>query len=211
VFGLGAKKELTDEEAMVRFQKGDAEALDLLIHRHNRGVLRFIMKMIGVINIQAEDLLQEVFLKAIEKRGKYNPSQRFTTWLYIIARNHCIDYLRTEKYRQHNSLDASLSNNESEGAIVLDIIKSRERNQEERAMDKEIQRLLNSGIKDLREEFKEVFLLREIEGLPLKEIAEITDVPLSTVKSRLRYAYEGLRGVFVKAGYFEEKQKAKEV
>ncbi len=211
MFGPGAKKELTDEEAMERFQKGDAEAFDLLIHRHSRGVLRFIMKMIGVTNAQAEDLLQEVFLKALGKRQKYEPSQRLTTWLYIIARNHCIDYLRTEKYRQHNSLDASLSNDESDGAIVLDIIKSRERNQEERAMDKEIQGLLKSGIEDLREEFREVFLLREIEGLPLKEIAEITDVPLSTVKSRLRYAYEGLRGVFVNAGYFEEKQKAKEV
>jgi RNA polymerase sigma-70 factor (ECF subfamily) len=160
---------------------------------------------------QVEDLLQEVFLKVIENREKYDSSQKFTTWLYTLTRNRCIDYLRTENYRHHDSLDASLFRDESNGAVVLDIIKSRERNQEETIIDKEIQRLLDSGIKELREEFREAFLLREIEGLTLKEIADITDTNLSTVKSRLRYAYQNLREVFIRAGYFEERQRAKEV
>jgi len=217
VFGLGVKKDLADEEAMVRFQNGDAGAFDLLLHRHSTGVLRFIIKIIGSRGTlqraptQVEDLLQEVFLKVIENREKYDSSQKFTTWLYTLTRNRCIDYLRTEYHRHHDSLDASLLRDESDGAVVLDIIKSRERNQEETIIDKEIQRLLDSGIEELREEFREVFLLREIEGLTLKEIADITDTNLSTVKSRLRYAYQNLREVFIRAGYFEERQKAKEV
>jgi RNA polymerase sigma-70 factor (ECF subfamily) len=209
LLGLGATKELTDEEAMVRFQNGDVGAFDLLLYRHSTGVLRFIMKMIRITITQAEDILQEVFLKAIENRRKYDSSHKFTTWLYTIARNHCIDYLRNEKYRRYYSLDAPLSGDRSDGPVILEIVGSREKNQEERAIDKEIQRLFNSGIEGMREEFREVFLLREIEGLSLKEIAEITEVPLSTAKSRLRYAYEELREVFVKAGYFEEKQKHK--
>jgi len=217
VFGLVAKKELADEEAMVRFQNGDARAFDLLLHRHSTGVLRFIIKMIGSSGrlqrapTQAEDLLQEVFIKVIENKEKYDSSQKFTAWLYTLTRNCCIDHLRTENHRHHDSLDASLSRDEINGAVVLDIIKSGERNQEEAIIDKEIQRLLDSGIEELREEFREVFLLREIEGLSLKEIADITDTNLSTVKSRLRYAYQNLREVFIRAGYFEERQKAKEV
>ncbi|HZX14581.1 MAG TPA: sigma-70 family RNA polymerase sigma factor [Thermodesulfobacteriota bacterium] len=217
MFGLVAKKELTDEEAMARFQKGDPWAFDLLLERYNRGVLRFIMKMIGSRGTlqraptQAEDLLQEVFLKVIENKKKYDSSQKFTTWLYTLTRNRCIDYLRSENHRHHDSLDASLSRDEVNGAVVLDIIKSGERNQEEAIIDKEIQRLLDSGIEELREEFREVFLLREIEGLSLKEIADITDTNLSTVKSRLRYAYQNLREVFIRAGYFGERQRVKEV
>ncbi len=217
MFGLSAKKELVDEEAMVRFQNGDAGAFDILLHRHSTGVQRFIMKMIesrGTLQCaptQAEDLLQEVFLKVIEKRKNYNSSQKFTTWIYTLARNRCIDFLRTENHRRHDSLDASLSKDEGDGAVVLDIIRSRERNQEEIIIDREIQRLLDRGIEELREEFREVFLLREIEGLSLKEIADITDTNLSTVKSRLRYAYHNLREVFIRAGYFEERQRAKQV
>jgi RNA polymerase sigma-70 factor (ECF subfamily) len=63
----------------------------------------------------------------------------------------------------------------------------------------------------LREEYKEVFLLREIEELSLNEIAEIAGVPLSTVKSRLRYAYRDLREIFIKAGHFDKEQRVKEV
>lgn len=210
MFGLKAEKELADEEAMLRFQKGDANAFDLLLRRHSAGVLRFIMKMIRVNNPQAEDLLQEVFMKLIEHRKKYDSKQKFTTWLYALARNRCIDYLRTENYRRHASLDAHLPDDEGGGLVVLDIVRSRDKNQEERAMDKEIQLLLDRGIGGLREEFREVFLLREIEGLSFNEIAEITETPLNTVKSRLRYAYQGLREVFINAGYFEKEQTVKE-
>ena len=208
---LKSEEEPTDEEAMVRFQQGDAGAFDLILHRHSAGVLRFIMKMIRVQNAQAEDLLQDVFLKVIEGRKKYNSNRKFTTWLYTIARNHCIDYLRIEEHRRHASLDASLSDEENDCPVVLDIVRSGERNQEEKAIDKETHALLNLAIMGLRQEYKEVFLLREIEELSLNEIAEIAEVPLSTVKSRLRYAYRDIREFFIKAGYFESQQRIKEV
>ena len=211
MFGLGTKKELTDEEAMARFRNGDARGFDLLLQRHSAGLLRFIMRMIKATKPQAEDLLQEVFLKIIENRKKYDSNQRFTSWLYSLARNHCIDYIRVEKYRQHNSLDSSSFSNKSDGPVILDIIRSKDKNQEERAIDEETHTLLNQGIEDLKKELREVFLLREIEGLSLKEIGDITEVPLSTVKSRLRYAYRDLRHYFIKVGYFEEVQRAKEV
>lgn len=210
MLGLLAKKEISDEEAMRKFQNGNGGSFDILLKRHSGGVLRFVMKMVGSNKSHAEDLLQEIFLKVIERRSKYDPDQKFTTWLYSIARNHCIDYLRAENYRRHSSLDAPLSRVE-EGAVVLEIVRSEDRGQEDKLYDKEVRELIDKGIKGLKEEFKEVFLLKEVEGLSLKEIAEITESPLGTVKSRLRYAYQNLRQVFTESGYFEERQKVKGV
>ena len=196
---------------MRKFQKGDEGSFDTLLSRHGAGVLRFIMKMTGVQKTQAEDLLQEIFLKVIERRKRYDPAQKFSTWLYSIARNHCIDYLRTESYRRHSSLDAPLAGDEEGGAVVLEIVRSEERGQEEKVFDLEVKALIDIGVKGLKEEFREVFLLREVEGLSLEEIAMVTESPLGTVKSRLRYAYKGLRQVFTESGYFEDRQKARGV
>lgn len=210
MIGLTINKEIGDENAMRKFQKGDVESFDLLLKRHSGGVLRFIMKMTGGSKLHAEDLLQEIFLKVIERKDRYDPEQKFTTWLYSIARNHCIDYLRTESYRRHSSLDTPLNHEEERGAVVLEIVKSDTKAQDEEAYDKELRQLIDIGVKGLKEEFREVFLLREVEGLSFQEIAEITESPLGTVKSRLRYAFQYLRRVFSESGYFEQKQKAKE-
>lgn len=211
MFRIELRSGLSDEEAMRKFQKGDEGSFDTLLSRHGAGVLRFIIKMTGVQKTQAEDLLQEIFLKVIERRKRYDPEQKFSTWLYSIARNHCIDYLRTESYRRHSSLDAPLAGDEEGGAVVLEIVRSEERDQEEKAFDLEVKALIDNGVRGLKEEFREVFLLREVEGLSLEEIAKVTESPLGTVKSRLRYAYKGLRRVFTESGYFEDRQKARGV
>lgn len=211
MLGINSKSGLTDEEAMRKFQKGDEGGFDLLLGRHGAGVLRFIIKMTGAEKPQAEDLLQEIFMKVIERRKNYDPGQKFTTWLYSMARNHCIDFLRTESYRRHSSLDAPLSMEEEGGAVVIDLVRSGDRDQEERAFDLEVKELIDIGVRGLKEEFREVFLLREVEGLSFEEIAVVTESPLGTVKSRLRYAYKGLRRVFAESGYFEERHKAKGV
>ncbi len=210
MIGLTINKEIGDENAMRKFQNGDTKCFDLLLKRHSGGVLRFIMKMTGGSKLHAEDLLQEIFLKVIERKDRYDPEQKFTTWLYSIARNHCIDYLRTESYRRHRSLDSPINSAEERGAVVLEIVKSDTRAQDEEAYDKELRELIDIGVKGLKEEFREVFLLREVEGLSFQEIAEITESPLGTVKSRLRYAFQYLRRILSESGYFEQKQKAKE-
>ena len=129
MFGINSKSGLSDEEAMRKFQKDDEGSFDLLLARHGAGVLRFIIRMTGAEKPQAEDLLQEIFMKVIERRKRYDPDQKFSTWLYSIARNHCIDFLRTESYRRHSSLDAPMSMEEEGGAVVIDFIRSEEKDQ----------------------------------------------------------------------------------
>lgn len=209
MLGIFTKKEISDEEAMRGFQNGSSKSFDILLKRHSGGLLRFIMKMTAGNKTHSEDLLQEIFLKVIERRDRYDSSQKFTTWLYSIARNHCIDYLRSESYRRHSSLDAPLSEKEQAGAVVLEIVKSEDSGQEDKIYRRELRELIDLGLDSLKEEFKEVFVLKEIQGLSLSEIADITGSPLGTVKSRLRYAYQNLRQVFSDSGYFEERQKAK--
>jgi len=209
VFGIKKKSELSDEEEMKRFQNGDESGFNVLLMRHGPGVLRFIRKMTGADAARAEDLLQEVFVKVIERRGHYDPGQKFTTWLYSIARNHCIDFLRTESFRRHGSLDAPVSAGDEGGAVVIDMIRGGERAQDEKVYDREVRDVLDEGLSGLKEEFREVFLLREVEGLSLDEIAAVTGSPLGTVKSRLRYAYRDLRRAFTESGYFEERRKAR--
>lgn len=209
MIGLSVITEIGDEKAMRKFQNGDAESFDIVLKRHSGGVLRFVMKMTGGNKAQAEDLLQEIFLKLIERKDRYDPTQKFTTWLYSIARNHCIDHLRTESYRRHSSLDTPVNRDDEGGAVVLEIVKSDSRPQDDEAYDKELRQLIDIGVKGLKDEFREVFLLREVEGLSFQEIADITESPLGTVKSRLRYSFEYLRRVFTESGYFEQKKRAK--
>lgn len=209
MFGIKKKSELSDEEEMKRFQEGHESGFNVLLARHGPGVLRFIRKMTGVDSARTEDLLQEVFVKVIERRGHYDPGQKFTTWLYSIARNHCIDFLRTESFRRHGSLDAPVSAGDEGGAVVIDMIRGGERAQDEKVYDREVRDVLDEGLSGLKEEFREVFLLREVEGLSLDEIAVVTGSPLGTVKSRLRYSYRDLRRAFTESGYFEERRKAR--
>ena len=209
MFGIKKKSELSDQEEMKRFQDGDESGFGVLLARHGPGVLRFIRKMTGADAARAEDLLQEIFMKVIERRGHYDPGQKFTTWLYSIARNHCIDFLRTESFRRHGSLDAPVSAGDQGGAVVIDMIRGGERAQDESVYDREVRDVLDEGLGELKEEFREVFLLREVEGLSLDEIAAVTGSPLGTVKSRLRYAYRDLRRTFTESGYFEERRKAR--
>ena len=97
MFGFLTNRELTDEEAIGMFQSGDTKYFDLLLSRHGNGVYRFIYRMVGGNISNAEDLLQDVFLKVAEKRMTYTKDKKFTSWLYRIARNHTIDFIRKEQ------------------------------------------------------------------------------------------------------------------
>src|SRR5437870_8029155 len=90
---------------MLGFKSGDARAFETLVRRHRTPVFNFILRFTG--NRQrAEDLLQEAWLKVVRSAIEYEPKARFTTWVYTIARNLCVDSARKESYRQTESLEA---------------------------------------------------------------------------------------------------------
>lgn len=188
-----AREEREDEALMLAYGQGDAAAFELLLRRHQRPVFNFLVRQVGNTAL-AEDLLQEVFLRLIKGAAGYKQQAKFTTWLYTIARNLCVDHARRARHRQASSLDQPLKSSGQGRSRTLGDLAADPRPGVERQVDsRRIQDRLQSAIDALNEEQREVFLMRETLDLSFKEIAEIVRCPENTAKSRMRYALEQLR------------------
>lgn len=183
--------EEADEELMLRYQRGEVRAFEILLTRHRKAVFNFILRFVQSKDV-AEDLLQETFLRVIRSSANYKRQAKFTTWLYTIARNLCVDQSRRAKHRKAQSLDAPISTDEGSGTL-LDVVPGTDLPSDRATVSKEIQQRLKAALADLSEEQREVFLMREFLDMPFKEIADVVGVPENTVKSRMRYALQRLR------------------
>lgn len=182
----------TDEDLMERFRDGDAAAFEVLLSRHERPVFVFIYRFVRDRE-QANDLLQETFLRVVRGASGYSRKAKFTTWLYTIARNLCIDAQRKARYRRHLSLDAPPPG-DPDGQALIDKVAGDPRDDGHVRTDAvQVRARIEEAIAQLSDEQREVFVMRELMRLPFKEIAAIAGVSEGTVKSRMRYALENLR------------------
>ena len=186
-----SREEASDEVLMMRFQSGDRAAFAALVRRHKTAIYNFILRQIRT-PAAAEDLAQDVFVKIVQNAADFKHEARFTTWAYTVARNVCIDHLRKMSLRRHPSLDHSDS---GEGPTLGErTADSRPGASVDRsAIGAELAVRITKAVEELPAEQREVFLLREIGHVPFKDIAEMTNVPENTVKSRMRYALERLQ------------------
>ena len=180
-----------DEDLMVLYQRGEVRAFEVLLSRHRKPVYNFILRFVGDKET-AEDLLQEAFMRVIRGAEAYKRQAKFTTWLYTIARNLCVDQTRRRKHRKHASLDAPMDQGDESGTL-LDVIPSNEMASDRKSVNKQLHQKMQQAIEALSEEQREVFLMREFLDMPFKQIADVVGVPENTVKSRMRYALEKLR------------------
>ena len=178
----------SDEELLRRFNEGDASAFEELVRRYQRPVYNFILRSVRRRE-RADELMQDVFMKVVQRAGDFKGNSKFSTWLYTIARNLCIDHSRKMVFRRHKSLDApGRSSPGEEGPTLLDRTASDDPDVDRAAIAKDLQRRIAEAVEELPEDQREVFLLRQVEGLAFKEIAAVVGVPENTVKSRMRYA-----------------------
>jgi len=178
---------------MLAFRGGESRAFEALVRRHRAPVFNFILRYTGQ-RARAEDLLQETWLKVVRSAGEYEPRARFTTWVYTIARNLCVDSARKESYRQADSLDAPASgSDEGDGRALGEMLPDGGNSPERGAHNARLRPMLERALSSLPDEQREVFILREFSGIAFKEIAQVTNTAENTVKSRMRYALEGLR------------------
>lgn len=182
---------LEDAELLSLYHDGDIQAFEVLLERYRRPVFNFILRSVRDRE-KAEDLLQDVFLRVVQRSSNFKGQSKFSTWLYTIARNLCIDTSRKMVFRRHKSLDAP-SRSDGEGAPLVDRIASSEPGVHREAVGQQLQQQLAFAVEELPDEQREVFLMRQVQHLPFKEIASIVGVPENTVKSRMRYALERLR------------------
>ena len=196
-----------DEVLVVRFQGGDRSAFALLVRRHQSGLYNFALRNLRE-RTAAEDVVQEAFVRVAQSAADFKADARFSTWVYTIVRNLCIDQLRKNALRRHPSLDEQArKSDEGDGPTLGEQTADRAgRADIERSVDggRMKERIL-AAIDALPDDQREVYLMREMSNLRFKEIAEITGVPENTVKSRMRYALERLQEALAE---FEEHARA---
>ena len=184
-------RDAADEVLMVQYQNGDARAFEVLLGRHQKPVFNFILRFVRRRDI-AEDLLQETFLRVIKGAANYKQQAKFTTWLYTIARNLCVDQSRRAKHRKHPSLDQPMSKSDDAGTL-MDVLPGKSTGSDRQTINKQMLSTIEEAVASLSDEQREVFIMREFLDMPFKEIAAVVGVPENTVKSRMRYALEKLR------------------
>ncbi len=185
-FTSAMKEELTNEQLMLKYAKGDGKAFEELYARHKGGLYRFCLRQLKNES-RAEECFQEVWMKLINSRVNYQPKALFTTYLYRIAQNHVIDLVRKDKKLQNDvELEEefhSLSGSESQQDLSASLI------------SEHTQENLRRKIESLPLEQKTALILKLDGGLSLEEIANVLDCGRETVKSRLRYATNKLKSL----------------
>jgi RNA polymerase sigma-70 factor, ECF subfamily len=187
------RSDATDEMLMVRYQRGDRDAFAELVRRYQTPIYNFVIRQVGQKSI-AEDTTQEVFLRVVQNAAEFKHEARFSTWLYTIARNLCIDQLRKLSHRRHPSLDQPPPGSPDQRPLGESVVDPDPRASVDRAAaSSEMQGSIVRAVEGLPEDQREVFLLREVASLSFKQIAEVTGVGENTVKSRMRYALDRLQ------------------
>ena len=175
-----ALTQMSDEDLMVQFQAGTVEALDILVSRYRDPLMNYVYRFLGDMK-EGEDLLQETFLRVYRNRHSYRRIARFSTWLYTIAGNLARSEYRKRKRRRLYSIQTTNRDAEEYEVEIPDETFSPDRHTESTLQNKYIQEALNQ----IPEEFREVVVLRDVQELAYEEIAQITGLPMGTVKSRI--------------------------
>ena len=199
-------KDPSDEELLRRFNDGDAEAFATLVRRYERPLYNFILRSVRRRE-RADELLQDVFLKVVQRSRDFKGNSKLSTWIYTIARNLCIDHSRKMVFRRHKSLDAPGRASSEDGPTLLDRTAAHGAEPDRAAVAEDLRQRIADAVEELPEEQKDVFLMRQVQGMRFKEIAEVIGIPENTVKSRMRYALERLQRAL--ADYAEYVQELK--
>jgi len=177
-----------DGELMVRYASGDLHAFATLYSRHRAPLYRYVARLVRDREA-ANDLFQDVWSRVIAHRARYEPRARFSTYLYRVAHNCCIDHLRRAAARPGRVADDS----ETAEDPTLALSAPDEESPEKRFECAELLACYRAALESLPLAQRDAFLLAEQSGLSLEEIASVTGVGLETAKSRLRYALVKLR------------------
>lgn len=183
----------TDEQLVARVQAGDTGAFDLLVEKYKGKVYSIVYNMLSN-HEDAADLSQEAFLRAFKGIEKFRGKSSFYTWLYEVAVNGCLNFLKSRK-------DNSFSLNELQDPTSQDVApeelvsKDNVRQDVDRG---ELQEKLNEALQKLSEEHRAVVVLHDIEGMKHQELAKVLGCSEATARSRLFYAHQQLQRLLAK-------------
>jgi RNA polymerase sigma-70 factor, ECF subfamily len=177
-----------DQLLVERVQRGDKKAFELLVIKYQRKLMRLVSRLVRD-QAEAEDVVQEAFIKAYRALPQFRGDSAFYTWLYRIGINTAKNYLVTQGRRAPTSTDS----NSEEAETFDDAEHLRDINTPESMLaTKQIAETVNAAMSTLPEELRTAISLREIEGLSYEEIADAMGCPIGTVRSRIFRAREAI-------------------
>ena len=174
--------DLSDDELLSMYANGDPEAFDTLFDRHRAPVYNFACTMLNDF-ARAEDVMQETFLSVARAAKKYEPRGRFRTWIMRIARNQCLNRIESERRRRAAMADSSLD---------FIVPPSSEPSPPQQIEANEQMAAVRRAISDLPERQREAIALYAFEQMQYREIAQVLDMPINTVKTLIHRARASL-------------------
>jgi len=178
-----------DFKLLTKFKQGDQEAFASLVKKYKMAVFNTIYSIIGDTQ-EADDIAQEVFLKVYTKAGSFKRKSSFSTWLYKITVNKCIDELRK---RKNKIISLETEFDEDEKLKLKDVLASKEGDITEEWEKEELEDTIQKAINSLPEKDRIILTLKEIENLSYKEISQIMKISLDKVKVWLFRARQKLK------------------
>lgn len=188
---------MTEQELVARAKAGDDEAFAQLMRDNEKRIYNLALRMTGNPE-DAMDLAQEAFLNAWRGLKFFKGDSAFSTWVYRLASNACIDHLRKQKRRQDISVPMPGEQDDERPVEIPD-----ERFQPEQELERrELNREVMQSLEQLSDEHRQVLVMREINGRSYQEIADVLDLEVGTVKSRIARARNSLRKILLERGNF---------
>lgn len=194
----------SDEDLLAQFRKSQTEAFGVLVRRYERELYGYLRRYLGDATL-AEDVFQNTFLQLYKKANQYEPGRPVRPWLYTIATHQAIDALRRNARHQSVSLNTNreeLPNGEVHS--LVDMLETRGPGPLDRAQGEELRESVRASVDRLPDLFRQVVVLAYYQGLKYREIADILEIPVGTVKSRLHAALAKLQEAWIETPSLRE-------
>lgn len=187
---MSAYRQLSDEELIILFQKGDEEAFTELVYRYQDKIINFLFRYTGNRET-AEDLAQDTFIKLFKSKHLYRNIAKFSTWFYTIAINTAKTWLKNEGKIDTVSINLGFDEDQEKDFDI----ESRGITPDDYANARIEEYYIQKALAMLDDKFREIIILRDIQDLDYEEIAKIMGLPIGTVKSRINRAREKLKNL----------------
>jgi RNA polymerase sigma-70 factor (ECF subfamily) len=180
-----------EEDLLRNCARGDAAAYRELVERVEKPLVNFILRFVGERHV-AEDLFQETFVRVVKTLGDFRPEASLSTWIFTIARNLSLDWLKAKRRHREMALDAATSEEKGRVIYFKDVLRSGAAAPAERAEATEEELRVTAALARLSPIKREALVLRVYAGLQYSEIARIQGAPVGTVKFRIHEALKDL-------------------
>ena len=187
-------RQVSDADLVTTAIAGGEAGFEELVRRYQRPIASYVYRMLSDYEASL-DVSQEVFIKVYNSIEKYCPDYKFSTWLYRIAHNAAVDHLR-----RNSVTPQSLETENAEGSYEIQI-ESQQSSPEQDRERSEWRKEIDAVVRCLPPAYRDLILLRHSRDLSYDEIAEVTGLPLGTVKNRLFRAREMMRAMFIERGF----------